>query len=94
MAWYLDNVYERNKESPYTFYIPSRQIIDILEVGDVVKLIFVSETEVDGYAGERMWVEITHRNEENFKGTLANEPYNLNDLKYGQEIIFKTEHIL
>lgn len=93
MSWYLDNVYERNKESPYTFYVPSKQIIDILNIGDIVKLIFVVETEDDGYAGERMWVEITHRNGENFKGTLMNEPYNIHNLKFGQEILFQAEHI-
>jgi hypothetical protein len=28
----LDNVYERNKESPYTFYKPSEEVINSLEV--------------------------------------------------------------
>lgn len=93
MSWYLDNVYERNAEFPYTFYIPSKQVIDILSVGDIVKLRFVGETEKDGLAGERMWVEITNRNGDNFKGILTNEPYGLNDLTVGQEILFKTEHI-
>lgn len=51
--WYLDSVYERNKESPYTFYVPSKEVIEMLNIGDIVKLIYV-ETENDGYVGERM----------------------------------------
>lgn len=92
MSWYLDSVYERNKESPYTFYAPSKEVIAMLNIGDIVKLIFV-ETENDGYVGERMWVEINHMQGKNFKGILTNVPLNLKDLKNGQEIIFQTEHI-
>ena len=92
MSWYLDNVYERNKESPYTFYVPSKQVIDMLSVGDMVKLIFVS-TKNEEYASERMWVEISYRQGKHFKGMLAYELLNIKDLKYGQEITFQTEHI-
>ncbi|MFF2287285.1 hypothetical protein [Peribacillus butanolivorans] len=45
MSWELDNVYERNKKAPYTFYISSKQVIHILNVGGIVKLIFIGETE-------------------------------------------------
>ena len=92
MSWYLDSVYERNKESPYTFYAPSKEVIVMLNIGDIVKLIFV-ETENDGYVGERMWVEINYMQGKNFKGILTNVPLNLKELKNGQEIIFQTEHI-
>jgi uncharacterized protein YegJ (DUF2314 family) len=93
MTWQLDNVYERNKESPYTFYKPSKEVIDSLEVGDLVKLIFFVESDEDGYRGERMWVEIIERNGTNFVGKLENEPYRLKNLNSGQEIHFRTEHI-
>lgn len=45
MTWYLDNVYELNKEAPYTFYLPSSEVLEKLKVGDLVKLIFVSKNE-------------------------------------------------
>ncbi len=92
MSWCLDSVYERNKDSPYTFYVPSKQVVDMLNIGDVVQLIFV-ETENDGYVGERMWVEITHMQGKNFKGILTDDSLNLKDLKYGQELTFQAEHI-
>ena len=93
LNWELDNVYERYNEAPYTFYIPSKQVIDILDVGGIVKLIFVSVAEDESYVGERMWVEITHRYGENFKGILTNEPYEFNTIKVGQEISFEAKHI-
>ncbi|WP_439876063.1 immunity protein Imm33 domain-containing protein [Bacillus mycoides] len=93
MSWYLDNVYELNKEAPYTFYLPSSKILGKLKVGDLVKLIFVTKSEEDdGFHGERMWVEITEMNEEGFIGKLDNEPYRLS-LKIGDEISFGVENI-
>ncbi|WHY79839.1 DUF2185 domain-containing protein [Neobacillus sp. WH10] len=93
MSWYFDNVYELNKESPYTFYVPSSEVLDKLKVGDLVKLIFVNkEEEDDGFSGERMWVEITQINGEKFVGKLDNEPYRL-PLKSGDEISFGVENI-
>ncbi|PNE08674.1 immunity protein Imm33 domain-containing protein [Priestia megaterium] len=91
--WQLDNVYERNKESPYTFYMPSKAVTDKLKAGDLVKLVFFSDSDTAGYKGERMWVEITDRNKENFVGKLDNEPYHLKGLKLGQILHFGTEHI-
>jgi len=93
MTWYLDNVYEINKEAPYTFYLPSSEVLEKLKVGDLVKLIFVTKIEdEDGFHGERMWVEITERNEKKFVGELINDPYRL-DLKIGDKISFGIENI-
>ncbi|KEZ48581.1 DUF2185 domain-containing protein [Metabacillus indicus] len=93
MSWYLDNVYDLNKESPYTFYVPSSKVLDKLKVGDLVKLIFVTEkAEDDGYRGERMWVQIISTNGKRFKGKLDNEPFRL-PLKIGDEISFGIENI-
>ncbi len=59
----------------------------------LVKLIFVTKNEEeDGFNGERMWVEITERNEKKFVGKLNNNPYRL-DLKIGDKISFGIENI-
>ncbi|GAB6551413.1 MULTISPECIES: immunity protein Imm33 domain-containing protein [Bacillus] len=93
MPWYLDNVYELNKEAPYTFYLPSTDVLEKLKVGDLVKLIFVSKNEEeDGFHRERMWVEITEKNEKEFVGELDNNPYRI-DLKIGDTISFGIENI-
>jgi hypothetical protein len=93
MAWNLNSVYELNKESPYTFYLPSEEVLEQLKVGDLVKLIFFSDDEHEEYCGERMWVEITYINGYCCKGLLANEPIYISSLVYGQEINFYKEHI-
>jgi hypothetical protein len=93
MSWYLDNVYELNKESPFTFYIPSTEVLEKLKVGDLVKLIFVTEqAEDDGYRGERMWVQITEMNGTQLIGKLDNEPHRL-PLKIGDKISFGLQNI-
>ncbi|MFP7486301.1 DUF2185 domain-containing protein [Priestia filamentosa] len=93
MSWYLDNVYELNKKSPYTFYVPSVELLDKLKVGDLVKLIFVSnEVKDDGFRAEKMWVHITNIKGNKFVGQLNNEPYHL-PLKMGDEIAFGIENI-
>ncbi|WP_314588324.1 DUF2185 domain-containing protein [Paenibacillus terrigena] len=94
MKWKLDSVVKLHKESPYTFYLPSDQVISQLKVGDLVKLIFMAEETFDnGCNAERMWVEILERNESDFLGKLANQPYYLSSLQYGDMIDFKSEHI-
>lgn len=93
MSWYLDNVYELNKQAPYTFYFPSSEVLEKVKVGYLVKLIFITKSEEeDGFNGERMWVEITEINKGGFVGKLDNEPYCL-PLKIGDEILFGVENI-
>lgn len=93
MDWYLENVYEIKAQAPYTFYVPSKGVVGRLKRGDIVKLIFTAPEGKDGFAGERMWVEITERNGNRFTGVLANEPFIVETLKMGDEITFAGEHI-
>ncbi|MFE5321615.1 DUF2185 domain-containing protein [Paenibacillus sp. NPDC056579] len=94
MTWKFDNVVELHKESPYTFYLPSEHVIEQLKVGDLVKLIFLSDVTLEnGYEGERMWVEIIERTELDFRGKLANQPFYLKSLQYGDIVNFKSIHI-
>lgn len=93
MSWYLDNVFNLNNESPYTFYIPSSEVLDKLKIGDLVKLIFVTdEASDDEFRGERMWVRIDNITGNKFRGILDNEPYRL-PLNIGDEISFGIENI-
>lgn len=93
MAWSLENALQIHSDNPYTFYIPSKHVTDQLRSGHMVKLIFLPEKKYEGYNGERMWVEITRREEDQFTGILQNEPYFMKELSYGQEINFQVEHI-
>lgn len=94
-TWKLENVALIAKESPYTFYLPSEEVIKQLKIGDVVKLMFNCEVENDqGWSAERMWVEITSREGGQFQGFLDNDPYYIPDIKAGDELSFNPHHIM
>ena len=96
-SWKLENAVKIQKEAPYTFYRPSEIIIDQLKAGEAtVKLIFKFDSdESDVPSAERMWVIIDAINEDGtFVGTLDNDPFHIKDLKAGDQIIFRREHII
>ena len=88
------------KTAKYTFYRPSERVMSKLKKGNLVKLVF----EITGLesndllamlpSAERMWVIITERNGDKFKGTLDNNPYKIQDLKAGDIVEFETKHII
>lgn len=94
-SWTLVDCEELSKESKYTFYKPSRNITDQLEVGNLVKLNFQFEsTNDEDPLGERMWVIITEKSQNKFKGTLDNNPFYLSELYYQDIIEFEHKHII
>lgn len=94
-TWYLEDARELAEEAPYTFYVPSPEVIDMLQPGDVVKLIFHCDNgNPDDYSAERMWVRITEVEGDDFRGVLDSEPVNIPDLHTGDEIDFASYHII
>lgn len=96
-SWKLENAVEIQKEAPYTFYRPSDNVIKQLEPGKAtVKLIFQFECDDPNTpAAERMWVIIDSIDENGFfLGTLDNDPFYIKDLKAGDQVMFKKEHII
>lgn len=92
-TWHLENVRQIAREHPDTFYVPSMKIIRSLKKGDIVKLMFINEKQGQFHA-ERMWVIITQIKGDNFTGELDNDPYEIQNLKAGDEIHFKSRHIM
>lgn len=94
-TWTLEDVSGRAIEAPYTFYLPSAELIAQLQAGDLIKLIFQCETENDqGCTAERMWVEIITRDGDQFLGRLDNTPRFIPDLHLHDEIAFSSCHII
>lgn len=94
-TWKLEDVSGRATEAPYTFYLPSKELIAQFQVGDLVKLIFQFEIEIDQEcSAERMWVEITSRAGDQFVGRLDNVPRYIPDLHINDEITFSSCHII
>lgn len=91
----LEEVSGRAIETPYTFYLPSAELVAQFQVGDLVKLIFQCEIESDqGCSAERMWVEIISRDGDQFVGRLDNTPRFIPDLQINDEIAFSSCHII
>ena len=97
--WYLEDARELGEAAPYTFYIPSPEVIAMLQPGDEVKLVFRLDPESDedgddDVAVERMWVRITGIDDDEFRGELDNQPVAIPELQPGDEIEFASYHII
>lgn len=98
-VWYLEDARELAEAAPYTFYVPSPEVIAALQPGDEVKLIFrcdeeYPEDEEEDLAVERMWVRITEIDGDDFRGELDNDPVAIPELEAGEEIEFASYHII
>ena len=96
-AWYLEDARELAEAAPYTFYVPSPEVIAMLQPGDEVKLVFRVDEDDDGtdeVVTERMWVRITDVDGDEFRGVLDNQPVAIADLQAGDEIDFASYHII
>lgn len=85
----LESGVARNLSHPESFEIPSAVEKDSLRPGDSVKLIW----SVVRAPGERMWVEITHREGNRFEGSLRNDPLFVH-AAFGDVVTFEGDHII
>jgi len=93
-SYYLENIPARHNENPRQFLKPTDAEIENLKPGDVVRLFFVFNfTTVDGCLAERLWVEITDIEGENFEGDLTNTPVFIKDVQAGDPITFTKNNI-
>lgn len=93
MEFTLDNGEDLHRESPETFWIPSRVERENLLPSELVKLIFRISTGTETHV-ERMWVIVKSRNAGGYVGTLDNDPYCTTELRCGHEVGFGPEHII
>jgi hypothetical protein len=106
VGYFLDDCEARNRSNPTTFEIPPSEVIYGVDIGDLVKLSFLS-TEEEEVGGERMWVEITGfeavgtdfedaiaHGSNIIRGRLRNHPVFLADPpEYNEEVLFEHRHI-
>lgn len=93
-SWRLVDAEILAKKHKDTFYKPSQQETDLLEVGDLVKLIIEGDCIDQNPISERMWVKITEIKGGEFKGELDNFPFYIDDLMPGDFISFGHKHII
>lgn len=86
----LINGEQLNKEHPDTFLMPEREKRECIAIGVHCKIGFQFPT---GFT-ERMWVLVTGRTDDEYVGTLDNDPAVAKTIKHGDLVSFKAEHIL
>jgi hypothetical protein len=93
VSWRVVSGEERQREAPYTYFLPHPDQIVSLRAGDMVKLLFEYDGEVEEYGGERMWVSVDRINGSEFEGELLSEPCESHIAK-GERVTFRAEDIL
>lgn len=95
MPYTLENVERLNAAHPATFHIPSRTEREGLRRGDVAKLIFTLPKPINGCDAERMWVEVTGRDGEEYVGRLDSDPLFPDTLgiRSGDTVRFRACHV-
>lgn len=79
----------RHQAAPATFDIPDDEVKELVEPGDLVKLMW----SVSRLPGERMWVRVTERRGDQLKGTLENWPLFVH-LHPGEKVRFRIDDII
>lgn len=82
------------ERSPYTFYLPSRDKLESIEIGDSIQIIIKSIPAGAKYNGERMWVTVTSILGDDFVGVLDNIPLDMPQLRLGDSIKCKRWHVI
>lgn len=87
-TWKLRSGVKMHRNHPDTFQIPSDEEKAAIQPGDFVKLMF----DAGDHGTERMWVKVTSLDP--LAGTLANSPFGIPDLSFGDHITFAPKHII
>lgn len=95
-SWTLENADEVAAAHRYTFFKSPRETISLVRPGEVVKLIFLFDSDnPDAPCAERMWVIVDQIGPDGrFHGRLDNEPRWIEDLKLGDTLSFDARHII
>jgi len=73
------------KTYPDSFKAPAQEELDSVKVGDCVKICINNK--------ERLWVEVTAIGGGQLKGRIDNHPVEIDDVTFGDSILFKKENI-
>ena len=94
-SWFLEDARKLAEEHPTSFAKPSREVLEPLEKGHKVKLIFnFKSNDPKIPSSERLWVELLLVQDNKLLGQLEDEPTFIKDLHIGEIIEFEERHIL
>jgi uncharacterized protein YegJ (DUF2314 family) len=93
VAYELEDGENQHQQYPDTFWIPSRAERENILPGTNVKItfkIYVGDEE----CFERMWVEVVNKQADHYVGYLNNYPASNTEMRPGDEIVFRPEHVI
>ncbi|TCV91629.1 hypothetical protein EC912_11059 [Luteibacter rhizovicinus] len=97
-GWMVDDGEIAHAESPDKFWIPPLAERESMKPRNLVKLRFYIRVETDDGElideGERMWVKVTGKVDQWYRGELDNQPYCTDEIKPGLEVWFQARHII
>lgn len=97
-GWRLEDGEKLNAEYPATFQIPDFEVRNILQPGDIAKLIFSIAVRGEGEPSvERMWVIVRERVPGGYLGILDNDPDCIEQNEQfwsGIELPFEPRHVI
>ncbi|WP_232667016.1 hypothetical protein [Pseudonocardia sp. TRM90224] len=97
-GYWLADAEEQHAAAPRTFFIPTPETRRSLQVGRLVKLLFMCVPRaIDGQTldAERMWVEVLAVDADGrYRGRLANVPIVMPGLNYDDIVEFGPEHVI
>jgi uncharacterized protein YegJ (DUF2314 family) len=93
--WWLDDARVIAQQHPYSFWLPSKSVLERLMPGNHAKLVFCFESDnAEAPRAERVWVMIEELDGGTFKGSLDNEPKYMTQIRPGDRVTFETRHII
>jgi hypothetical protein len=95
-SWRLENADAIAASNKYTFFKSPPEAIALVRPNDIVKLIFVVDSDdPEAPHAERMWVIVDRVEADGrFLGRLDNAPDWIDDLKCGDEVTFDASHVI
>jgi len=97
-GWMIDDGEVTHAGAPNTYWIPPLADRTSIHRGDMAKLCFyirvANEAGEVFDEGERMWVWVTGRVDDWYRGELDNQPCCTDDISPGLEVWFQARHVI
>jgi uncharacterized protein YegJ (DUF2314 family) len=93
-SWTIDDPRPIAASAPYTFLLPSADLLAAIAAGDLVKAMFRAHPANRKHDAERMWVEVSAAEGDTLIGSLGNEPFDIPQLQAGMTVQLPRTHVM
>ena len=97
-SWELEDGEEKKRNNPSTFFIPSLESRQNLKPEDKAKMYFrirtVNDQDEEEDNVEGLWIIVTNKVDDFYKGIIDNGPECTDEMKVGMEVVFEARHVV